>query len=194
MFKKLIHFDILITQFLKNLIPHNYLFDIFFSFFSLKGNSIFIWILVIIIALIFEEKKHPGISKNDKKFVIIFTLSFFITSFIVEYPLKNLFQRQRPISNNSGHSRLVLNKCPKSFSFPSSHAATAFAASTVLIFFDKKHRFFYSTTAFLIAYSRLYLDCHYFLDVLVGGLLGIIISKIILNIIIHLKKLYSHIL
>jgi undecaprenyl-diphosphatase len=178
MLEKLIYFDIVITNFLKNLFPHNYFFDLFFSFFSLKGNAIFVWILVIIIALFFEEKKHPGISKNDKKFIIAFTLSFLLTAFLVEYPLKNFFNRQRPISTNY---------CPTDFSFPSGHAATAFSAATVLTFFDKKRRFFYSTIASFITYSRLYLACHYFFDVLGGGVLGIIIGKLILNM-MRLKK------
>ena len=174
MLEKLIYFDIVITNFLKNLLPHNRFFDLFFSFFSLKGNAIFVWILVIIIALFLEEKKHPGISKNDKKFIIAFTLSFLLTAFLVEYPLKNFFHRQRPIS---------INHCPTDFSFPSGHAATAFSATTVLTFFDKKRRFFYHITAFLIAYSRLYLGCHYFLDVLGGGVIGVIIGKLILKLI-----------
>jgi len=174
MFEKFIYFDIFLTQFLKNLVPHNYFFDIIFSFFSLKGNSIFVWILVIIIVLIFEEKKHPGISKNDKKFIVVFTLSFLFTTFIVEYPLKNFFHRLRP-------QPIPIN-CPTDFSFPSSHTATAFAASTVLTFFDKKRRFFYHTVAFLITYSRIYLGCHYFLDVLGGAVLGIITSKFLLKI------------
>jgi len=181
MLEKLIYFDIVITNFLKNFLPHHHFFDLFFSFFSLKGNAIFVWILVIIIALFLEEKKHPGISKNDKKFIIVFTLSFLTTAFLVNYPLKNFFHRPRP-------NQLISTTCPTDFSFPSGHAATAFAAATVLTFFDKKRRFFYSTIAFLIAYSRIYLGCHYFLDVLAGGVVGIIISKIILSIITNLKK------
>ena len=176
MLEKLIYFDIVITNFLKNLLPHNLFFDLFFSFFSLKGNAIFVWILVIIIALFLEEKKHPGISKNDKKFIIVFTLSFLTTAFLVNYPLKNFFHRPRP-------NQLISTTCPTDFSFPSGHAATAFAAATVLTFFDKKRRFFYSTITFLIAYSRIYLSCHYFLDVFGGGVIGVIIGKLILKLI-----------
>jgi len=141
MLEKLIYFDIVITNFLKNLLPHHHFFDLFFSFFSLKGNAIFVWILVIIIALFLEEKKHPGISKNDKKFIIVFTLSFLLTTFLVEYPLKNFFNRQRPISTNN---------CPTNFSFPSGHAATAFSAATVLTFFDKNAAFFTPPLPFLL--------------------------------------------
>jgi undecaprenyl-diphosphatase len=152
---------------------------------------------VIIIALFLEEKKHPGLSKNDKKFIIAFTLSFLITAFLAEYPLKNLFHRQRPVLTNLNPStslrvnrfqtfdfaqgKPISTNCPTDFSFPSGHAATAFAAATVLTFFDKKRRFFYYLIAFLIAYSRIYLGCHYFLDVFIGAILGSLISKIIIN-------------
>jgi len=195
MLEKIIFFDLAITFFLKNLLPQNYFFDLFFSFFSLKGNAIFVWILVIIVILIFEERENPGITKKDKQFIVVFTLTFLITSLVVTYPLKNFFKRPRPISNNSNQWQFTLQiketlstNCPTDFSFPSSHASTAFAASTVLTFFDKKRRVFYYLIAFIIAYSRIYLGCHYFLDVLGGGILGIIISKIILNILHHLKK------
>lgn len=177
--------DQTITLFLKNLIPHVFFFDLFFSFFSLKGNSIFIWILAIIIALIFEERKNPGISKKDKNFIIVFTISFLVCAAVVEYPIKNLFRRQRPVPTSFNKLQLISTNCPTNFSFPSGHAVTAFAASTVLTFFDKKRRFFYYLIAFLIAYSRIYLGCHYFLDVFGGGFLGIVISKSILKIFVE---------
>jgi undecaprenyl-diphosphatase len=139
----------------------------------MKGNAIVVWILVIIFAVIFEEKKHPGISKNDKKFIIIFLTAFLTTSLLVEFPLKNFFHRPRPIPN-------VYN-CPSNFSFPSGHTATAFAAATVLAYFDKKRRFLYYTIATLIAFSRIYLGCHYFFDVFAGAVFGYLISKLILN-------------
>jgi len=180
MINLILNFDKLITLFLKNLTPHNYFFDLFFSFFSLKGNSIFVWILVIIIALFLEEKKHPEISKKDKQFVITFISTFLLTTLTV-FILQNFFHRPRPITTSFNQFQLVLTKCPTSFSFPSGHAATAFAAATVLTFFDKKRRFFYYLIAFLIAYSRIYSGCHYFLDVLGGGVLGMIISQLILK-------------
>jgi len=161
--------DFLLTKFLNNLFPHNAFFDYFFSFFSMKGSAIVVWILVIILVVIFEEKKHPGISKNDKKFVIIFLTAFLTTSLLVELPLKNLFRRPRPIATNYN--------CPSDFSFPSGHASTAFAAAAVLAYFDKKRRSFYYLIASLIAFSRIYLGCHYFLDIIAGSIIGFITAK-----------------
>jgi len=179
----LIKVDYFITQLLNKIIPHNLFFDYFFSFFSLKGNSIFIWILIIIVITFLEEKKNPGISYQDKKFILVFSLSFLITAFIISYLIKPVFRRPRPTFLNLTQIKNI-NKnfnCPTDFSFPSTHAATAFAAATILTFFDKKRRFFYYTIAILIAYSRIYLSCHYFFDIVFGGIFGLIISKLIIN-------------
>lgn len=163
-----------ITLFLKNIIFHNVFLNYFFSFFSLKGNSIIVWLLVILISLILEERKNPGISRKDKKFIILFSLSFLLTGLIVAFPLKNLFERVRPITSQ-------VFPCPTDYSFPSGHAATAFAAAAILTYFDKKRRWFYYIVALLISFSRIYLGCHYFFDVVVGVFFGWFVSVIILK-------------
>lgn len=176
----IISFDQQLTHLLKNLFPNLSYFNQFFSFFSLKGNSLIIWILVIILVVILEEKKNPGISKNDKKFLIVFSLSFLITVFLVEIPLKNLFQRPRPVSFLNKFQ--LLSTCPNNSSFPSGHSATAFAASTVLSFFHKKRKWLYYSIATLIAYSRIYLGCHYFFDVVFGAFFGWLMAKLFIKI------------
>src|SRR3989339_1331242 len=171
----LISIDLYLTSFLRNFIPHSLFFNSFFSFFSLKGSSILIWLLVILIVVILEERKNPGITKQDKRFIILFSLSFLLSFFLSDIILKNIFLRPRPI-------QLIqpILTCPHDFSFPSTHAATAFAAATILTAFNKKRRWLYYTVALLISYSRIYLGCHYFFDVLFGALLGYLISKTIL--------------
>lgn len=178
---KIISLDYYLTNLFNKLIPHNQLFDHFFSFFSLKGSFIFIWLLVMLIVLILEERKNPGITKHDKKFIFIFTTSFLMTFVLTDFVLKNIFQRLRPILDTK---YFILNtfSCPTDFSFPSVHAATAFAAATVLTHFDKKRRWFYYLVAILISYSRIYLGCHYFLDVVVGAFVGYIISRAFLKV------------
>jgi len=170
-----------ITNFINVIIPHNQFFNFFFSFFSLRGSSIFIWLIVIVITIISEERKYPGIQKKDIKFLIIFILSFSLSFITSDYLLKNLIKRPRP----SHPSNLTLTyevkgrlaQCPKDYSFPSGHASTAFAAAVVISTFDKKRKWFYYLVAVLISLSRIYLGCHYFFDVIVGCMLGWIISK-----------------
>lgn len=184
MLNQILPFDGQITLFLSSILPRNKLIFDFFSFFSLTGSSILIWAVISVIILIIEEKKNPGISKKDKFFMIIFTLSILSTVLIVELPLKNFFRRPRPSNHPMAYS------CPKSYSFPSGHSATAFTAATVLSFFDKKRKWLYYSIASLIAYSRIYLGCHYFFDVVLGATLGIVVSRstILLASLIVVKK------
>lgn len=188
---KIIPFDYLLTNLFSKIIPHNIFFDYFFSFFSLKGASIFIWILVIAFVVILEERKNPGLSIRDKKFTVIFSSTFIFTFFVADILLKNIFRRPRPyLLMKSFYSNLVVGICPIDFSFPSAHAATAFTAAGVLAHFDKKRRWFYYLVAVLISYSRIYLGCHYLLDVVFGAIIGYIISKLILK--INFNKWLSH--
>jgi len=177
----ILQLDLQATQFINELMPHNQFFNLFFSFFSFKGSALIIWIIVIIGVIIIEEIQHPGIQKRDIKFVIIFLLSFFITYVVSDVVFKNIIQRPRPaFIKTSAGKPIPTNSCPKDFSFPSTHAATAFAAAVVLTFFDKKRRWFYYLVAILISFSRIYLQCHYFFDVIGGGIIGYLISNIIL--------------
>lgn len=164
-----------ITNVINLALPHNYGFDLFFSFLSLKGSSLLIWVLIIIGIIVIEEYYRPGIQKRDLRFVFYFLLIFVLTYIFSDIILKGIFQRPRPLTNTSDYL-----SCPKDFSFPSTHAATAFASAMVLAFFDKKRRLFYFSTAILISLSRIYLYCHFFLDILIGGLLGILLSKFLL--------------
>ena len=177
---KIISLDYFLTDFFSKIIPHNPFLNYFFSFFSLKGGSILIWILVIIGVAILEERKYPGISQRDKKFLILFLTTFILTFLLSGFLLKNIFHRARPILDTK-YFILHSYSCPTDFSFPSGHASTAFAAATVLTFFDKKRRWFYYLVAILISYSRIYLGCHYFFDVATGSLFGYLISKLILH-------------
>ncbi len=157
-------FDFQITRFIALTIPHNILTDYFFAFLSLKGNSIIVWALILLLLIIFEENRN-------KKFMFFFFMSFVLTSVINNNLLKNLFQRPRPIF----HFTTPL-ACPTDFGMPSGHAAAAFAAAVIFAHFDPKRRWIYYVVAGLVGLSRIYLGCHYFLDVVVGAIVGSLIS------------------
>lgn len=159
------------TNFLYNTIPHDPASDLVFSFFSFYGLSIAIWLIAAILLIIFEEKR-------DKKFIVYLALSLFLTFFLTNIVFKNIFQRQRPANIKNQ----LVSVCPKDYSFPSGHSSAAFAGAAVLAAFDKKRRLGYYAIAVIIAYSRIYLGCHFFLDVVGGSLLGYLISKLLLHI------------
>jgi undecaprenyl-diphosphatase len=161
--------DLFFTNEFNQIIPHNRFFDYFFSFFSLQGDSIFIWILIILFLVIFEEWKNHW-------FVVFFIIAFSTSAIFINYGLKNIVQRPRPSSFIQRN--LVTNDvCPRDFSFPSGHASTAFAAAAILSGFDKKRKYPYYFLALLIALSRVYLGCHFFLDIISGAIIGYLIGK-----------------
>jgi undecaprenyl-diphosphatase len=65
---------------------------------------------------------------------------------------------------------------PASASFPSGHAATAFAAAVAVGLFYPKLRRPLLVLAAVVALSRVYLGVHYASDVLAGSLLGVVLG------------------
>jgi membrane-associated phospholipid phosphatase len=65
-------------------------------------------------------------------------------------------------------------------SFPSLHAIRVFILAYFLtLYYFNLFFIFYWILAFLVCYSRIILKKHYFIDVLVGGILGLVLSFII---------------
>ncbi len=59
-------------------------------------------------------------------------------------------------------------------SFPSNHATAAFAIATGVYVYNKKAGMVLIVTAFLTAFSRVFVGVHYPLDVITGGAVGIL--------------------
>jgi membrane-associated phospholipid phosphatase len=88
--------------------------------------------------------------------------------------LKLITERARPPLADPTIQALVT--LPESHSFPSGHAATAFAAATVVGVLHPRLRAPLLALALLVAVSRVYLGVHFWSDVLVGSLLGVAIG------------------
>ena len=89
--------------------------------------------------------------------------------------IKEVTDRARPpVAEESSVVPLV--PIPESTSFPSGHAATAFAAATAVALVYPRLRVPVLVLAALVALSRVYLGVHYWSDVLVGSLFGIAVG------------------
>ena len=108
-------------------------------------------------------------------------LSILLASTVANYLLKPAFNRERPYM--SAPYVEVIGGRPDDASFPSGHAANAFAGMTVLLRAAPAGRLLWWLLAIAIAYSRVYLGVHFPLDVIGGAVVGWLSAVAILRVI-----------
>jgi undecaprenyl-diphosphatase len=88
--------------------------------------------------------------------------------------IKALVDRPRPPLRYPTPKTLV--PLPRDASFPSGHAATSFAAATMLAFAFPRLAPALFVLAGAVAFSRVYVGVHYPLDLIGGAALGVLVS------------------
>lgn len=144
------------------------------------GDKGVIWIVIALLLLINKKTRMAGL-------LTLFAL--LLTAIIGEVFLKNIFQRPRPCTDFP--SMLLLIDRLTSYSFPSGHTSSSFAAAYILSKYFKKYAFFFWTFATLIGLSRIYLFVHYPSDVIAGIVLGLICGKVVTYLYDHYLKAKS---
>lgn len=128
------------------------------------GNGGLAWIVVSLVMI--------GLGWRQEGLLTLLALT--LTAVLINLVVKPIFTRKRPYEIlETVRTRITP---PFGSSFPSGHAASSFAAASMLWFFNVPFRHWALALALLIAFSRVYLMVHFPSDVLVGMISGIVIS------------------
>lgn len=132
------------------------------------GEAGVIWIVIALIFLLIPKTRKAG----------LLSLAAMLICYVCnDLVIKNLAMRPRPFLSVEG--LLPLIQKPDSYSFPSGHSCSSFAAASVWAQtlegrWAKGAKILLLVMAMLMALSRLYVGVHYPTDVLVGSLLGVL--------------------
>ena len=141
---------------------HTPFLDWLMPIFTYLGEAGWCWIVICILLLLRPATRRWGVVCGIA----------LLTAFLVgEIGLKNLIQRPRPFLSLPEIPLLI--SPPHSFSFPSGHTGSSFAAAFSIRMMDRRWGTAALILAGLIAFSRFYLTVHFFTDILAGVLLGI---------------------
>lgn len=133
--------------------------------FTSAFNGGIFWFVLCAVLLVFRKTRAVALC------VLLAMAVAFLTG---ELGLKNIVCRSRPFVQDSSVSLAL--RAPTSYSFPSGHTASSFAAATAIFGFHKKWGAGALCLAALVGFSRLYLFVHFPSDVLAGAVLGILSS------------------
>ncbi len=119
--------------------------------------------------------------RHASQIVLLSICSFFLADALADM-LKPVFARVRPCQAVQGLRFVV--RCPHSFSMPSGHAISSFAAATAFFYLPRNFvplfaRWYPLVLAASVALSRVYLGVHYPSDVMVGAALGSVVAFLV---------------
>lgn len=134
--------------------------------FTTAGEYGAVWVLLAVAMIAAGKHRTYG-------FAILAAIALVVL--FGEIGLKHLIARPRPFLLDPSLATTLVT-LPDSYSCPSGHTASSFAAATVLCLAPLAHRWLKPVavgTACIIGFSRLYLCVHNPTDVVLGALLGI---------------------
>lgn len=171
-FDSFLHFDLSVFEFVQGI--QNPVLSAILKVITTLGEGGIIFIALALILLVTKKYRKVGFAVMVALVVMLICNNFI---------LKEIFARPRPFNitydwwNEVYHFPDIVSR-PNSFSFPSGHTSSAFAAAIAVLWYDRKIGIPTTIFAFIMGFSRIYVEVHYCTDVLAGMVVGIIYALI----------------
>jgi undecaprenyl-diphosphatase len=159
--------------------------DLLTVFISFIPFMIALWLVMILLAIIFDKKRGWMVLVS-----VAIAMAFYLlfSDFILKHAILAFYpMRVRPYLAHPGDIILVARKAIifgkeslnltenfRDSSFPSGHMGSSLAVFTVFVYYYRKIWPLVLVFVLFMAYSRMHLGMHYPTDVLTGTVLGII--------------------
>ena len=187
-FDSLLGFDLAVFEWVQGI--QNHLLTAIMTTITTLGDEGIIFIVLGLVLLFTKKYRKAGVS------ILVALVVMLLLNNIV---LKELIARPRPFNLDPEtyawwhevykYPNFNIHQ-PSSYSFPSGHTSSAFAAAIALLCHDRKLGIPTTIFAAIMGFSRIYVEVHYCTDVIGGAIVGIIYA--LLGVLIA-KILYPYI-
>lgn len=162
---------------------HSPFFDVFFKYVTYLGDGVMFG-FVAILFLFFKKKVAYAIMVSG--ILTLLVIHLFKKVFFLGILRPAGFFGEENLHIVEGVKMAYTN------SFPSGHTATGFAIFTIVCFYfsKSKSQYLWIALAILIGISRVYLSQHYWIDIFVGTLLGVLIGFLSMSFFYKIKKIH----
>ncbi len=177
-FDSLLGFDLSVFQWIQSI--QNGFLDALMVGVTTLGNAGAIFIVLGFVLLFTKKYRKAGLAVLVALIVMLLCSDIFLKEFFARVRPFNLFE-SNPEKYAVWGTAYVFPELvykPSSFSFPSGHTASAFAAATALLWYSRKWGIPTIVFAAVMGFSRIYVQVHYCTDVFGGIVAGIICGLI----------------
>lgn len=183
-FDAFLEFDLSVFQWIQG-IQNGFLDKLMVGITSL-GNAGTIFIILGFVLLFTKKYRKAGLSVLVALLIMLLCNDLFLKEFFARVRPFNLYETD-PVKYAEWGTKYVFPELvykPSSYSFPSGHAASAFAAAVAVLWNNRKIGIPVFIFSSVMGFSRIYVQVHYCSDV-IGGLISGIICALIAVLIVR---------
>lgn len=186
LFDSFLQFDLSVFQWIQSI--QNDFLDALMVGITTLGNAGAVFIVLGLVLLFTKKYRKAGLSVLVALIVMLICNDLFLKEFFARPRPFNLFETnpEKYAFWSEVYFYPELVGKPSSFSFPSGHTASAFAAAIAFLWHDRKWGIPTTVFAALMGFSRIYVQVHYCTDVLCGVFTGAICALIAVLIVKYL--------